>query len=55
MTHNRAEGGRLWVIGTQYEISVYVNEAIKEFGIMGQYTSSKESGFKPGWCTKTKK
>ncbi len=51
----RAEGGRLWVLGNQYEIAEYVNEAIKKFGIMGQYTSSKESRFKPGWCTKTKK
>jgi hypothetical protein len=51
----RGEGGRLWVLGTQYEISSYVNEAIRKFGIMGQYTSSKDSGFKPGWCTKSKK
>ena len=51
----RADGGRLWVIGSQKDIEKYVNMARAKYGIMGQYALSKESNFKTGWGTKTKK
>ena len=51
----RGEGGRLWVLGAQRDIEKYVNMARAKFGIMGQYSSSKESDFKESWGTKTKK
>lgn len=52
---NRKQNGHLWVIGEKTEIEEFVNEAVKRFGIIGMYTKGKESRFKNGWCTKTKK
>ena len=51
----RDEGGRLWVIGEKTKIKTIVNEAIEKFEISGKYSSCKETGNKPGWCTKTNK
>lgn len=52
---NRAQGGRLWVIGEKISIRNVVNTAIAKFGISGKYTSSKETKNRNGWCTKTDK
>ena len=52
---NRSQRGHLWVIGEKEEISDVVNQAVKEFKIMGQYKASKETNSRKGWCTKTKK
>ena len=52
---NRSQKGHLWVIGEKTVIQDIVNQAVKEFKIMGQYKASKETNSRKGWCTKTKK
>lgn len=52
---NRSQKGHLWVIGEKEIIQDIVNQAVKEFKIMGQYKASKETNSRKGWCTKTKK
>lgn len=52
---NRKNNGRLWVIGNKEDIDKFVTEAIDRFNITGMYASGKESKFRNGWCTKTKK
>ena len=50
----RSVGGALWIIGNKEALEPFINEACEKFGISGSYSSSKATGFKPGWYTKTK-
>ncbi len=51
----RANGGRLWVIGEKAQIGHIVKAAISKFHISGKYETSSEIKNKNGWCTKTEK
>lgn len=42
-------------MGERHDIEEHIYEAVGKFGILGRYMNNKESGFKNGWCTKTKK
>lgn len=52
---DRKKSGHLWVLGSKDEINGAVAEAIEIYGVSGSYGSSKISGFKEGWFTKSKK
>ena len=52
---NRADGGRLWIIGEREDIKDIVDEAIDRFSISGKYAANKESKNRNGWFTKTNK
>ena len=52
---HRSNGGALWVIGSQTQLSPYVKYVEKQFGISGQYGSSKSTDSRSAWWTKSKK
>ena len=47
--------GHLWVFGDEEIVKPLIEEAGKIFSASFMYTSSAESNFKKGWCTKSKK
>lgn len=51
----RKATGFLWVLGTEDEIGMIVQKAVRLYGISGTFGSGKTSKYKPGWYTKTKK
>ena len=53
--NTRKKDGYLRVIGDEEQIGEYVNEAIRLFGISGQYGKSKATKLKEAWATKTRK
>lgn len=52
---DRKRTGFLWVFGEKEEIKDYIDRATAKYNISGVYGSSKSTGFRAGWYTKTKK
>ena len=52
----RVSGGCLWVVGSENEISKYVDFACKKYKLEGQYWpgGGKATGYRDAWFTKSK-
>ena len=55
VVNTRKKDGYIRVIGDEEHIGEYVNEAIRLFGISGQYGKSKATKLREAWATKTRK
>ena len=50
----RSSNGCLWVIGERKALEPYVETVSKALGVTGGYSTSKATGWKPGWWTKSR-